>query len=44
VLLRSLLNLLEMLVVAIFSEPSNDIAVRPVNLQRVTMLLEDMIL
>lgn len=43
-LLRVLLDLFEMLVVAILSQPGDNIAVRPVDLQRVRVLVVDVVL
>ena len=44
VLLRVLLHLLEMLVVAVLSQPGDNVAVRPVDLQRVRVLIVDVVL
>lgn len=43
-LLRGLLNLLEMLIVAVFSEPRNNISIRPIDLKRMAMLVINMVL
>lgn len=37
-------DLLQVLIVTVFSEPGNDIAVRPVDLQCVTVLIIDVVL
>ena len=43
-LLRVLLDLLEMLVVAVLCQPGDNVAVRPVDLQRVRVLVVDVVL
>ena len=44
VLLRVLLHLLQMLVVAVLGQPGDDVLVRPVNLERVGVVIIDVVL
>lgn len=43
-LLSRLLDLLQVLIITVFSEPGNDIAVRPVDLQSVTVFIINVVL